>query len=206
MNKIYWDIETAPLPESEVAHLCPEFEAPGNIKDPEKIKAALIAKREKWLDSLALDAVTGSVCAIGLITEHDETVITLASEGGEDLLIRSFWLAVMANVERSQFIGFNCAKFDLPFLVKRSWKLGIPIPLGVREGRYWGDSFLDLMEVYQLGNRQEYISLDTLAKFLGVGEKSGNGKDFHKLPPDEQRKYLAHDLELTKLCAEKMIL
>lgn len=204
MNRIYWDIETAPLPESDVAHLCPEFEAPGNIKDPEKIRASIAGKRESWLDKLALDAVTGSVCAIGIITDA-EPVITLASETTEELLIKSFWLSFMAHSERSQFIGFNIFKFDLPFLIRRSWKLGIPIPIGIRSGRYFGDSLIDLMEIYQLGNRMDFISLDTVSKFLGVGEKTGNGKDFHKLSTDEQRTYLANDLRLTKAIGEKLL-
>lgn len=204
MNRIYFDIETAPLPESEVSHLCPEFEAPGNIKDPEKIEAAIAAKRESWLEKLALDAVTGSVCAIGILLEN-EPVITLVHETTEDVLIRSFWLSFMAHSQQSQFIGFNIFKFDLPFLIRRSWKLGIEIPAGVRDGRYFGDSLVDIMEAYQLGNRQEFISLDTVSKFLGVGEKNGNGKDFHKLTPDKQRSYLTNDLHLTKAVGDRLL-
>lgn len=205
MNNIIFDIETAPLPVAEISHLMPEFEAGANLKDPEKIRAAIEAKREAWLEKLALDPMTGSVCAIGYNFGDNETEISLAYETSELSIIESFWEYFSKQSERAQFVGFNIFKFDLPFLVRRSWKLGIPIPLGVRTGRYWGGALIDLMDVYAFGNKQEFVSLDSVSKFLGVGEKSGNGKDFHLLPQAEQRKYLAHDLALTKACAEKLL-
>lgn len=205
MKKIIFDIETAPVSAEEAEKLAPVFEAPGNIKDPDKIKSAIAEKKAAWLDRLALDATTGGVCAIGLITETGETVMTLTSESSEDVVIRSFWLAFLAHYRDCPFVGFNIFGFDLPFMIRRSWKLGIEVPEGVRTGRYFSQSFVDLMEVYQLGNREQRISLDNLSKFLGVGQKSGNGKDFHLLPPDKQREYLAHDLALTKACADKLI-
>jgi predicted PolB exonuclease-like 3'-5' exonuclease len=203
MNTIIFDIETAPLPESEVKHLEPEFEAPGNIKDPDKIKAAIAAKRESWLNKLALDPVTGSVCAIGWMTTEPD--IALSTGAGEGVLIDEFWQRFRLHFDNTQFVGFNIFRFDLPFLIRRSWKLDIEVPPNVYHGRYFSDSFVDLMNIYALGNREQTISLDNLSKFLGVGQKSGSGKDFHKLTRDEQRKYLANDLTLTKACAERLL-
>lgn len=186
----------------------PKFEAPSNYKDADKIAAHIACQQASWRDKLALDALTGRVCAIGSLPNDDKGQVQMgfSKDTSEKDLIESFWDYFQSHTPVYRFVGFNIKRFDLTFLVRRSMALGVSIPLGVRDGFYWGDSWVDLLEIYQCGDRKDYISLDTLAKFLGVGEKSGNGKDFHKLPPDEQRKYLAHDLELTKLCAEKMIL
>ena len=72
---IVLDIETAPLPESELAPLMPEFSAPSTWKDPEKIKAAIETKRAEWLESCALDALTCRVLAIGLVNLSDIEII-----------------------------------------------------------------------------------------------------------------------------------
>ena len=49
MNKLFWDLETTGLPEADIAKLMPEFEAPGNIKDPVKIAAAIADNRaSQW--------------------------------------------------------------------------------------------------------------------------------------------------------------
>ena len=64
---------------------------------------------------------------------------------------------------------------------------------------------MDLMELWQLGNNQEYIALDKLAKFMGLPGKTGNGADFHKMEPADKKKYLETDLALTKALAERML-
>jgi hypothetical protein len=38
-----------------------------------------------------------------------------------------------------QLVGFNINAFDLPFLFRRSWALGIAVPFGLRKGRYWSN-------------------------------------------------------------------
>jgi len=41
-----FDVETAPLPEKDLMEIMPVFEPAGNLKDPEKIKASIEAKRK----------------------------------------------------------------------------------------------------------------------------------------------------------------
>lgn len=208
MNKAYFDIETAPLPEIMLQGLEPEFTAPSTWKDPDKIKTCKAEKRAEWLATLALSPLTGSICAIGRLQQTKDGLlesIFLAEDYSEKVLIADFWKFWHEQQNHSLFIGFNILKFDLPFLVKRSWHLGVDVPIGIRN-RYWNDCFVDLLELYQLGDRQSFISLNTLAKWLGVGEKTGHGADFHKLSSAEKRLYLAQDLALTKKCAEKLIL
>lgn len=47
---IVFDIETGPAPLDEIEAMMPEFEAPGNLKDPVKIEAALAKKREDFVE------------------------------------------------------------------------------------------------------------------------------------------------------------
>ncbi len=104
-------------------------------------------------------------------------------------------------------IGFNIFTFDLPFLFRRSWKQRVPIPFGLRRGRYWGDQVIDLRDAWQLGDRQARGSLDSIAKHLGVGAKNGDGKAFAELWRSDRTKaeaYLRNDLELTAKIAHAL--
>jgi hypothetical protein len=106
-------------------------------------------------------------------------------------------------------VGFNILGFDLPFLVRRSWALGIPVPFWVFDGRYFNRRFSDVMQHWQLGNRQDHISLDKLARFLGLRGKSHEGKDFANLYANNQQQaldYLKNDLKLTADIALKMLI
>lgn len=210
MKNYIFDIETAPLPETDIAHLAPKFEAPANYKDPEKIAAHIAEQKVEWFKRGALSPLTGTVAAIGVLDHADNVSIGLTGDTGrtEAIVIAEFWdfLAGRLADPKSQIIGFNIFRFDLPFLIRRSWKLGLKTPLGIMSGRYFAREFIDLMEVWQLGNREERVSLDNLCKYLGVGMKSGSGADFYKLPSEQQRKYLTDDLTLTGKCVKKLLL
>lgn len=184
----------------------PLFEPKGNLKDPEKIKADLDSKKQEWIDGAALDPLTGQVLAIGLLIGDE--FICMDQNPSEAMMLHEFWDAIQGGAGiLHHLIGFNCLMFDLPFLIRRSWKCGIQIPTGVRRGRYWGDQITDLRDVWQCGDRQAHGSLDTIAKHLGVGEKNGSGADFHKLWVTDKPKaisYLQNDLWLTAAIAKKL--
>ncbi len=198
-KSIVFDIETAALPENEIIQFMPEFEAPGNIKDPEKIKAAIESKRKAWIEDAALSPITARVLAIGLWI--DGTFVIISEPAPEAEMLLEFWDAIQGTGQMlHHIIGFNCCLFDLPFLIKRSWKLGVTVPLGVRRGRYWGDQITDLRDVWQCGDRQAHGSLDDISRHLRIGEKTGSGADFANLWNTDRNKaieYLKHDLGLT---------
>jgi hypothetical protein len=211
MNTIVFDVETAPLPETELAALLPPFDPAevrtGNLKDPEKI-AAKIAEAQAnhfrdFLDKAALDPLTGRVLVIGLL---DQGGVRILDNENEAAVLREFWTVCRGEQGRiNQLVGFNTHLFDLPFLIRRSWKHRVPVPFGVRRGRYWGDEMVDLREAWQLGDRQARGSLDSIAKHLGIGGKTGNGADFATLWQTDRAKageYLRNDLELTAKLAD----
>ncbi len=206
----YFDIETGPLSIEQITPLMPEFEAPGNIKDPEKIASAIKAKQTNWIEQAALSAISGRVLCIGVIGEQGfESVGALEHEGTEDLILRSFWLMATLQIQRGDsLVGFCCKMFDLPFLIRRSWAHSIAVPKCIWNGRYFSDQIVDVAEKWECGVRGgDHISLDSLAKFLGIGQKIGEGKDFAGVWETDKPKaldYLRNDLELTKKAYERI--
>src|ERR1044071_1281510 len=123
MRTIFFDIETGPLPEAELATLLPAFDPNevkmGNLKDPEKIAAKLSqaeeAHRLNSLKRAALDALTGRVLAIGLLFDNDDFSVLCQEDEAE--LLRQFWSVCCGEC---RMVGFNSNSFDLPFLIRRS--------------------------------------------------------------------------------------
>lgn len=224
MNTIVFDIETAPLPETELVALVPPFDPAevktGNLKDPDKIAAKLAEAeanhRREVIDRAALDPLTGRVIAIGLLIASPHPGTEGATKAGsespphhefriighddEAATLKEFWQVCQGDMGRiNEMIGFNSNQFDLPFLIRRSWKHRVPVAHGIRRGRYWSEQMIDLRDLWQLGDRQARGSLDAVAKHLGVGAKTGSGADFAKLwETDRSRaiEYLRNDLQL----------
>jgi DNA polymerase elongation subunit (family B) len=195
---IFFDIETATLPEAELFPMMPEFAPPGNYKDPEKIKANLEEQKTRWMADGALSAVTGRVVCIGLLA--DNTYMCLHEED-EGALLRRWWRMYSEMLEG---IAGHCVKtFDLPFLIRRSWKHGIKRPDSLFNGSRFSAKIQDTCEIWQCGSRdpRDRISLDMLARYLGVGEKTMCGKDFAALWLSDQNaalQYLNNDLGLVE--------
>jgi uncharacterized protein YprB with RNaseH-like and TPR domain len=213
MNTIIFDIETGPLPESELAALLPPFDPAevktGNLKDEAKIAAKLAEAeanhRRDFFDRAALDPLTGRVVAVGLLYP-DSGEFHVIGHDDEAATLREFWDVCRGQQGRiNQMVGFNTHLFDLPFLIRRSWKHRVPVPFGVRRGRYWSDEMIDLRDGWQLGDRMAKGSLDVIAKHLGVGAKNGDGKAFAELWASDHAKavaYLRNDVQLTAKVAE----
>lgn len=153
------------------------------------------------------------------IEPGDYTVDACAAE---HLLLASLFQAIdeaqadaAASVSRGPqsiaFCGYNNHVFDWPFIIRRAWILGVtPNPmLGWLRGRSFAPPSLDLRERWQLGDRDAHSGgLGGLARSLGVGDKTGSGKDWHKLyerDPQAALEYAANDAKLTFACAERMI-
>jgi uncharacterized protein YprB with RNaseH-like and TPR domain len=215
MQTIFYDIETGALPETELAALVPPFDPAevktGNLKDPDKIAAKLTEceanHRRAFFEKAALDPLTGRVVAIGLLYPDSGEFVVIGHDD-EAATLREFWQATKGEMGRiHQMVGFNSNSFDLPFVIRRSWRHRVPVPPGIRRGRYWSDEMIDLRDAWQLGDRQARGSLDSIAKHLGVGAKNGNGAEFAKLWLNDRAKaaeYLRNDLQLTAKVAHAL--
>jgi hypothetical protein len=204
MSAIVFDIETGPRPRADLAECVPTFEAPSNWKDPEKIATHIALKEAEWFQSAALSALTGRVLAIGYLDATTDELGYFAT-GDEAADLRAFWRLVAPHgYLASSLVGFGSNRFDLPFLIRRSWHLGVTVPRDLLSGRWLPSQCLDVLETWRCGVREDFVSLDRLAQFLGCGRKSGSGADFASLwttDPSGALAYLANDLRLTRRCA-----
>lgn len=201
------DIETRPLPLEVLKErgLFPKFKPPANYKDPEKIKAAELEHEAKCLESAALDPIMSEVCAVGVLTDRGEPHTFF---GPEPQLIMDLWEDCSdALNQQGMIIGFNICSFDLTYLFRRSWALGIKPLMALRNGRYWSHHVVDLLDQWKLGNYQDSASLDRICRHLGIPGKTGSGKDFAKLLETDHeaaKEYLIGDLTRTQKVAQRI--
>lgn len=157
---------------------------------------------QEFLERAALKPTTGRIFAIGLRENGKTRILTAINDVEEKAIIEEF-LRYAAEIVGSggELEGFNTDGFDLPFVLRRALKYRINVSI-LRRGRYWHESFRDLLGVWQAGNRQEFISLDLLAEFLGTEHrKNGDGAHFAELfksNPAQAIAYLENDLLMTE--------
>lgn len=129
-KRIFFDIETRSNPEALA--LAPEPKAPGNLKDPVKIAAAIEEKKRELIESAALDPDYGAVLSIGLSYGDTEPIsVWVAGEPfvpdaeplTEKQMIVMFW-DHLADCD-GRCVGYNILSFDLPYLMARSMYLDI---------------------------------------------------------------------------------
>jgi predicted PolB exonuclease-like 3'-5' exonuclease len=164
---------------------------------------------DEFVGKAALSPITGRVLMVGVVQDDSFAGIM---DDNERANLTAFWeLAENALMSKNRIIGHNSNGFDLPFLVRRSWMLGVHVPREIKHGRYWNPLFVDTMEAWGCGSR-EFIRLNDLAAAFGVGQKTEGfaGKDFHKFwfGTPEQRteaiEYCEQDVRLTAAIAAKM--
>ena len=217
----------------------PPFEEPkyGNTKDPVKRKALYKQKYKEWqegetkwwekqIDKAALNPLTARVCAIGYVhpfatMENGDRnlwdymeIDGLTAVGNHDLeekaILQRFWSKfTKTTFTFGHCIGHNIEEFDLPFLMKRSWILGVAVSPVVKNGRYYHRSVVDTMKVWCNYGFNEMIKLDALAKILGVGEKPDYdakkfAQDYLHDDRDTAEFYLKNDLSVTLACYERL--
>lgn len=211
---IIFDIETGALPFGEL--VIPPFNPAdvklGNTKDPDKIAERIRQAEENhvtdYIKNAALDALSGQVLCIGFRLDSNEPAILSSDADGEAAMLRQWWELLDAWERHTRIIGFNIKAFDLPFLIKRSWKHRVTVPYWIRNGRYWNDLIVDLREVWQLGDNRAHGSLGAISRHLGLGEKTGNGADFANLWKTNRQAaidYCLQDVKLTQQVADVLM-
>ena len=165
----------------------------------------------------ALSSITGQVLAIGYSGQAQQ-IHTVGDGVQESALLAHFWgIYKKARAAHRKLIGFNSKGFDIPFLVQRSYILGVDVPAMILTPTgYLEATFVDLADIWKAGNRgwgeKGFGSLDTIAKALGVGSKlpGVTGADFARLfnstdPAERQLAldYLSADLAITRAVAER---
>lgn len=181
----------------------PEFKAPDNYKDPAKIETYKEEAKAKWLDRCALSPLTGKILVIGWLVDDEFKYL----DGLDDeRTLLNHWSLASSNPAQ-KMIGFNNFAFDLPYCQKRAWKHGVTPMESWDFDPFRQSRHIDLKVILEGRRPDAMISLDTAAKFLGVGQKNGEGKDFAKLWATDRKSalsYLENDLRLCAGIAHKM--
>jgi hypothetical protein len=217
-SPVFFDIETGPDGQSASAQM-PEFSAPSNWKDPEKIAARIAEQEETWWDKLALNPLTGEIVAFGFRYKGQSYSVSPTAtlkEGFKKEALVDLEQVLLIGVERliskagaRSWVGHNIYDFDLPFIVRRFWRYGMKMPAGWRQGNWWNNWLIDTHKLFALGKFKDYVSLDKLALHLGhpKGKDGKSGAGFHELLRDNEEEALAYldaDLQLTEFCYEKI--
>jgi DNA polymerase elongation subunit (family B) len=209
MKHIVFDIETIPQDEAKLLALAPEFTAPANLKDPEKIAAAISKKRADYLADAALNWKTAEVVLIGA---GDDTEIRSFTADSEKQLLGDFLDLVSAALGDGVVIGgHNVKAFDLPMLVNRARVHGLKIPrnvLSVWRGRQqWHDNIFDTLEILSFGKAFDGNGVDDVARVFGLPPKLGHGGDFPLLWRADRDGAIAYnrrdveiEIEIARIC------
>lgn len=164
---------------------------------------------KEFAEKAALKPETGSVIALGVITPNgEENVVT----GTEKAILGHFWdIFHTATTKGLRIYGWNIADFDIPFLIRRSWKNGIKPPSILVSNRYLTDDFVDLKKIYACGVYGEHPSLDLAAKHLlgtGKSDQEVTGATFYQYfngTPEQRQlaiEYVKRDIRLTRAIGE----
>jgi hypothetical protein len=172
------------------------------------------AEQKYWreiFDRAALSPSTGRIVVVGVKSAGG----TERFISGDEADILSSWWARWEELSGAGaiFVGCNSALFDLPYLVRRSWVNGIPVPGEVWESQWrrWHKSFVDVRERWLLGQRWAECpsSLDHMAKVLGFegklpGEIAANFGRYWREQREFAESYLRRDLDLTLGIARRL--
>ncbi len=210
----YIDIETAPLPEENLRATMPEFTAPANWKDEAKIAAKIQEQEAAYIEKAALSPLTGRVQAIGIYCDEKDTYTAMDErQFSEAELCSEFWKHVAPKgAMTTNVYGWNHLGFDVPFIIKRSWRNGVEVPPTAFEtyrGRtYINPQFVDLMRVWTLGTDERFAKLDAAVEFLCQTRKIDlGGKLPYELFAEDYdlfHEYLRRDVDSLTLLREAM--
>ncbi len=200
MNKIFLDIETIPAHENN-------HEVLREIHHKNSEKNSRVEKDfEKYLAQTSFDGGFGQIACISYAI-NNEQIKTLS--GDETKILKKFWEVVK---DINLFIGFNVMEFDLRFIYQRSIVLKVKPTRELNFARYRNDPIYDIMHEWKKWNMTTSISLDTLAKILGLPtSKDGGieGRDVAQAFKDGRVKeicaYCERDVELTRKIYKRMV-
>jgi hypothetical protein len=228
MRICVFDIETGPLSKERIEEIAPPFNEnkikTGNLgleKALAKVNEARANHIESIFDKAALRGEYGQVLACGFaegLINATPPIETVFGEGSDPYtsernLLRKIWERIkQARENRALLVGHNSNTFDLPMLLRRSFILGIPPYREIlpKNARFFPDFCLDTLDLWKMGDYdpKSKISLDRLAKAMGIEGKSGSGKFFSQLMAEDfeaAKAYLETDIRVTWEVAARLV-
>lgn len=197
---LYLDIETIPAQQEQRAIL-KEIHAK-KVRDGRKVSENF----EDYLSATSFDGAFGRIICIGYAIDDKPVEVFY---GEEKQILKDFWQIAK---DQRRFIGFNLMDFDLRFIYQRSVVNNVQPTQNLSFARYRSDPIFDIMWEWRKWAREPSVSLDTLAKALGIpSSKDGGieGKDVWKAYQDGRQaeiyEYCKRDVEVTRAIYRKMV-
>ena len=173
VRRVFVDIETLPPDKDASVAVVPE---------------EVLACSDDEYRRLALDGDFGRVLTVGVIVEQDEQIIhrgllgrerqTMMFHLDEARTLRGFWKLLKGfNLRHDQIIGHNLFDFDLPFLYKRSVIQRVRPAVELPFTRYRSQPIFDTMQQWNKWSPRKSVSLDRLARVLGLESSKRLGID-----------------------------
>ena len=198
MNKLFLDIETLPA-DKDKHELLREIHRK-KTEDGKKIS--------DFADFVAQTTFDGAFGRIACISYAVNDEPTHSLSGNEVDILKEFW-NIAKNIDL--FVGFNIMDFDLRFIYQRSIVLGVKPTKELIFARYRNNPIYDVMREWGKWNMQVFITLDVLAKALGMPSSKGGkveGKNVAKAFEEGRIKeiceYCEKDVEVTRKIYYKM--
>jgi DNA polymerase elongation subunit (family B) len=219
-KRIYVDIETLPPDEKVREQLAVELVRHCQENTPSGVAPENI---EEEFRKLALSGEMGRVLAIGVIVERDQEILHRGVIGrdrqtrlfhlDEARTLRGFWrLLNDFNPERDLIIGHNILEFDLSFLLKRSIIHCVRPTVRLSFARYRSRPIFDTMCEWSQWSWKGRVSLDRLAKALGLRSSKEDGIDGSNVYDyfcagchEEVAAYCMRDVELVRAIYRRMV-
>ncbi len=169
---------------------------------------------------LALNPEYGRLLCVGVVLERDGVITSRGVLGrdrdtrlfhlDEARTLRGFWKLVSDfNHHRDLLIGFNLLDFDLHFICTRSVIRSVRPSIDVCFARYRSRPVFDVM--WEFCHWRHRISLDDLAKILGLNSSKQNGINGGKVYDlflagchEEIADYCMRDVELTRAAYRRL--
>ena len=196
-NILFFDIETEGNP--EVYDIMPEPTAPANYKDADKIAAYIAEKKAEQQTMAALDADYGRIIAIGMQLGLNSNPIsyTVNDHYSETEGIRIFW----ENFAKAHGVscGYNIIGFDLPYILRRSFALGVKPSIIPNLAKYQTYPTIDLMGI--LYNWGQAKGLKWVCKRYGI-ENPLPDLDGSKVKDMDQETLIKYSINDVKLIVE----
>lgn len=203
--KLFFDIETIPADEKikDVA-ITQALSRQNKYQNNKKV----IKSEETLYHDTAISGDFGQIFCIGYAIDNQNVEIM---KGKEQDILKAWWqVADRADL----FIGHNIMDFDLRFIFKRSIINKIEPTarhLNLSFARYRNFPIYDTMREWEKWS-QSYISLDTLAKALGLESSKDGGIDgarvydcYLKGEYDAIYTYCKRDVTLTRQIYKRMV-
>jgi len=208
---IYIDIETIPAGEQPDPATIPH---PTIMKKAETIEAWRKDKAPQETETLyrkrALKSMEGEIFCIAWAV-GDGKVQYVHNQDDEHTLLEIFIEILQTEIDLREsviWVGHNALTFDMAWLWRRAIKYDMEMLANMINLSKFKSNVDDTMIMWRGADFKDYTSLDSLARWLGVGEAEGSGADvYDQYLAGEYSKITDHckaDVELVRKVYKKI--